>query len=165
MIPTGCTPAADGLVVYGTGWCPDVRRSRGVLDRVGVPYRYVDLERDAEATKLVRRLQHGRRRIPTLVWPDGDYLVEPADDQLRARLAAPNWCQAVVRRGHRQNRGARRRATSSLLAPTCRLRRLRRPSQHRRRYRLRGGGSSAPYCCWAACGAARFRSSGSPPPV
>lgn len=86
----GPAPAADGLVVYGTSWCPDVRRSRALLDQAGVSYCYVDLERDAEATKLVRRLQHGRRRIPTLVWPGGEYLVEPTDDQLRARLAAPN---------------------------------------------------------------------------
>ena len=79
--------SCDVLIVYGTGWCPDVRRSRAVLDGAGVAYRYVDLDR--AATHLVRRLQHGRRRIPTLVWPDGSILVEPSDDELRARLAAP----------------------------------------------------------------------------
>lgn len=82
--------SADELVVYGTGWCPDVRRSRAVLDGAGVAYRYVDLDADSEATRLVRRLQHGRRRIPTLVWPDGSVLVEPRDEELRARLAAPD---------------------------------------------------------------------------
>ena len=81
--------SGDELVVYGTGWCPDVRRSRAVLDGAGVAYRYVDLDADRAATRLVRRLQHGRRRIPTLVWPDGSILVEPSDDELRARLAAP----------------------------------------------------------------------------
>ena len=79
-------PRADGLVVYGTGWCPDVRRSRALLDAAGVPYRYVDLEADRQATRLVRRLQKGARRIPTIVWPDGRMLVEPSDADLSAAL-------------------------------------------------------------------------------
>ncbi|MEU5941069.1 glutaredoxin domain-containing protein [Micromonospora sp. NPDC047548] len=78
--------AAPGLVVYGTGWCPDVRRSRALLDTAGIAYDYVDLEEDPTATELVRRLQRGHRRVPTLVWPDGSFLVEPTDDQLLAHL-------------------------------------------------------------------------------
>lgn len=78
--------AVEGLVVYGADWCPDVRRSRQLLDSAGVPYRYVNLEEDRVATKLVRRLQKGRRRIPTLVWPDGTVLVEPSDEELRDRM-------------------------------------------------------------------------------
>ncbi|MFG3420883.1 glutaredoxin family protein [Micromonospora sp. NPDC049460] len=79
-------PTSPGLVVYGTGWCPDVRRSRAVLDAAGVAYHYVDLDRDQAATRLVRRLQHGRRRVPTLLWPDGTCLVEPTDEDLRTHL-------------------------------------------------------------------------------
>lgn len=74
------------LTVYGTGWCPDVRRSRALLDRAGVPYRYVDLDEDAFAASLVRALQYGRRRIPMIAWPDGRCLVEPTDEQLAAHL-------------------------------------------------------------------------------
>ncbi|GAA4970114.1 glutaredoxin family protein [Kineococcus glutinatus] len=80
--------AEEQLVVYGAGWCPDVRRSRALLDATGTTYRYVDVEQDAAATELMRRLQGGRRRIPTLVWPDGGHLVEPSDERLRAELAA-----------------------------------------------------------------------------
>ena len=76
------------LVVYGTGWCPDVRRSRALLDAAGVGHRYVDVEADEDAADRVRRLQAGARRVPTLLWPDGEHLVEPGDDELRARLAA-----------------------------------------------------------------------------
>ncbi|MEV0804967.1 glutaredoxin family protein [Micromonospora sp. NPDC050200] len=75
------------LVVYGTGWCPDVRRCRALLDAAQVTYRYVDLDEDPAAVALVRMLQHGPRRVPTLVWPDGRLLVEPTDDVLRAHLA------------------------------------------------------------------------------
>ncbi|MER7416935.1 glutaredoxin family protein [Micromonospora peucetia] len=79
-------PTRPGLVVYGTGWCPDVRRSRALLDAAGVAYHYVDLEQDEAATTLVRQLQHGLRRIPTLLWPDGTFLVEPTDEDLRNHL-------------------------------------------------------------------------------
>jgi glutaredoxin len=82
-------PARDttpALIVYGTGWCPDLRRSRALLDSTGVAYQYVDLDEDKAATKLVRRLQRGHRRVPTLVWPDGAFLVEPTDDELADHL-------------------------------------------------------------------------------
>ena len=79
-------PDPAPLVVYGAGWCPDVRRSRALLDADGVAYRYVDVEADDAADALVRRLQGGQRRIPTVVRPDGAHLVEPSDEQLRAWL-------------------------------------------------------------------------------
>lgn len=83
---TGAEGPGAELVVYGAGWCPDVRRSRTLLEAEGVAHRYVDVEADAAATELVRRLQDGARRIPTIVFPDGSYLVEPSDEELRARL-------------------------------------------------------------------------------
>ena len=83
---TGAEGLGAELVVYGAGWCPDVRRSRTLLEAEGVAHRYVDVEADAAATELVRRLQDGARRIPTIVFPDGSYLVEPSDEELRARL-------------------------------------------------------------------------------
>ena len=74
------------LTVYGASWCPDVQRSRALLDRQGVEYSYVDVEADAAAEARVRDLQDGARRIPTIVWDDGSFLVEPSDDELSARL-------------------------------------------------------------------------------
>jgi glutaredoxin len=74
------------LTVYGAGWCPDVKRSRALLDREGVEYSYVDVEADTAAEQRVRELQDGDRRIPTIVWDDGSFLVEPSDDELSARL-------------------------------------------------------------------------------
>ncbi|MET8852869.1 glutaredoxin domain-containing protein [Amycolatopsis sp. NPDC004625] len=74
------------LTVYGASWCPDVKRSRALLDREGVEYSYVDVEADAAAEQRVRELQDGARRIPTIVFEDGSFLVEPSDDELSARL-------------------------------------------------------------------------------
>ena len=74
------------LTVYGADWCPDVKRSRALLDREGVEYSYVDVEADADAERRVRELQDGARRIPTIVWEDGSFLVEPSDEELSGRL-------------------------------------------------------------------------------
>ena len=74
------------LTVYGADWCPDVKRSRALLDREGVEYSYVDVEADADAERRVRELQGGARRIPTIVWEDGTFLVEPSDEELSGRL-------------------------------------------------------------------------------
>lgn len=74
------------LTVYGADWCPDVKRSRALLDREGVEYSYVDVEADPDAERRVRELQDGARRIPTIVFDDGSFLVEPSDDELSARL-------------------------------------------------------------------------------
>lgn len=72
--------------VYGTGWCPDVARSRALLDRRGITYDYVDVDADRAAAKRVYRLQRGTRRVPTIVLADGTVLVEPTDDELAAAL-------------------------------------------------------------------------------
>jgi len=47
-------PPRIPVVVYGTRWCAQSQMVRRYLERLGVPYEYVDLERDPEA---VRRLQ------------------------------------------------------------------------------------------------------------
>ncbi|MGW9193626.1 glutaredoxin family protein [Micromonospora chersina] len=57
----------DELVVHASNWCPDVRRSRALLDAACVPYVSVDVDEDQAAAELVRRLQRGQRPMPTLV--------------------------------------------------------------------------------------------------
>ncbi|WET82508.1 glutaredoxin domain-containing protein [Amycolatopsis sp. QT-25] len=74
------------LTVYGAGWCPDVERSRALLDAKGIEYDYIDVEANTTAEKTVRALQNGERRIPTIVWPDGTHLVEPSDHELTTHL-------------------------------------------------------------------------------
>ncbi len=86
--PEPQTSATDGLVVYGTSWCPDVKRTRAVLDALDQPYIYLDIDTDATARRAVRTLQRGHKRIPTVVWPDGRWLAEPSGDQLLEALTS-----------------------------------------------------------------------------
>ena len=75
------------LTVFGADWCPDCRRSKRLLDRLGVAYLYRDLEEDPSATEEAERIS-GRQSIPVILFPDGHHLVEPSDAQLQTDLAA-----------------------------------------------------------------------------
>ncbi len=75
-MPTGT------IMVYGVADCEDTQRSRALLDRIQVPYTYVALEQDSEATEQVKGWNGGARKTPTIVFPDGRRLVEPSDTEL-----------------------------------------------------------------------------------
>jgi mycoredoxin len=73
------------VTVYGTRWCAMSQMVRRHLDRLGIPYRYVDLEADPEAAAQVRWLTGGYLRHPTVI-VDGVVLVEPTIRELDAVL-------------------------------------------------------------------------------
>jgi mycoredoxin len=73
-------PTPDIVTVYGADWCGDCRRAKRVLEMLGTPYRYVDLEADPAAQQLVD--DAGYRAIPIIVTPAGSVLVEPSNDEL-----------------------------------------------------------------------------------
>src|SRR3982075_2621358 len=69
------------VTVYGTRWCAMSQMVRRHLDRLGIPYRYVDLETDPEAAAQVRWLTGGYLSHPTVV-VTGEVLVEPTINEL-----------------------------------------------------------------------------------
>lgn len=79
------TDLPDTPRMLGADWCPDCRRSKALLDRLGVAYEYVDLEADPDRYAEVEAISGGRS-IPTIVFPEGDHLVEPDDATLEARV-------------------------------------------------------------------------------
>lgn len=75
------------ITVYSTSWCGDCKVAKAVLDRRGITYRWVDIDREPEAIEAVLRLNGGYRTVPTIVFPDGRVLVEPSRRQLEEALA------------------------------------------------------------------------------
>ena len=71
--------------MLGADWCPDCRRSKALLERLGVAYEYVDLEVEPDRYAEVETISGGRS-IPTILFPEGDHLVEPDDATLEARI-------------------------------------------------------------------------------
>lgn len=74
------------ITVYGAYWCPDCRRSKRFLSEQQLAYDWVDIEQNEEARAYVEKLNHGKRIIPTIVFGDGSFLVEPSNAALARKL-------------------------------------------------------------------------------
>jgi thioredoxin reductase (NADPH) len=74
------------ITVYGAPWCPDCRRAKKFLAEHRVAYKWIDIDRDPDGLAFVERLQNGGRTIPTIVFPDGSHLLEPANDEIARKL-------------------------------------------------------------------------------
>ncbi|MBI5652545.1 MAG: FAD-dependent oxidoreductase [Chloroflexi bacterium] len=74
------------LTVYGAHWCPDCRRAKKFLGEQLVHFDWVDIEKDADARAYVEKVNQGKRIIPTIVFADGSFLVEPSNAQLAQKL-------------------------------------------------------------------------------
>ncbi|MCB0098786.1 MAG: FAD-dependent oxidoreductase, partial [Caldilineaceae bacterium] len=74
------------ITLYGAYWCPDCRRSKQFLGEHQIPYNWVDIEQDAAAEQLVIEKNNGKRIIPTIVFEDGSFLVEPSNADLAQKL-------------------------------------------------------------------------------
>ena len=72
--------------VYGAPWCPDCKRSKKFLAEHRVPYEWIDIDENPDGLRFVEELQKGGRRIPTILFPDGDHLLEPSDEELARKL-------------------------------------------------------------------------------
>jgi thioredoxin reductase (NADPH) len=83
----------DSLVVYSTVWCPDCKRAKRFFGEQRVPYVNVDIEHNAEAMAFVEKVNHGKRVIPTIVFPDGSILAEPSNAELAAKLGLQTRAQ------------------------------------------------------------------------
>ena len=71
---------------YGTNWCGDCRRAKAVFAELQVPYMWIDIDQSPQAAVFVQQVNHGLRRVPTIIFPDGSILVEPDSERLRAKL-------------------------------------------------------------------------------
>lgn len=74
------------ITLYGAHWCPDCRRSKQFLGEHQIPYQWVDIEQDEAAEQFVIQTNAGKRIIPTIVFDDGSFLVEPSNAALAAKL-------------------------------------------------------------------------------
>jgi len=70
---------------YGADWCSDCRRSKSLLNTLGVEYEMHDVAEDASAAERSKEIS-GRTNIPVIRFSDGTHLVEPSDAILHAEL-------------------------------------------------------------------------------
>lgn len=75
------------IVMYTTEYCGDCHRAKAFFEANGIKYLRVGLEGNAEAIKFVMEINNGYRSVPTIIFPDGEVLVEPNSNQLREKFS------------------------------------------------------------------------------
>jgi mycoredoxin len=71
---------------YGTGWCPGSRRAKKMLIQRGVAFEWINIDEDGAGREFVIQVNNGNRSVPTIVFPDGEILVEPSTTTLLEKL-------------------------------------------------------------------------------
>ena len=76
---------------YTTDWCGDCIRSKALLNKLNIQFEEINVDEDKEANEYITNLQNNQRRIPTIVFEDGSFLVEPSDPELHLKLEQLNF--------------------------------------------------------------------------
>ena len=76
------------VTMYSTTWCGYCRRLKLQLDQAGIPYREIDIERDADAARFVEGVNGGNQTVPVILFPDETTATNPSLAQVKAKLAA-----------------------------------------------------------------------------
>ena len=74
------------ITMYGTNWCGDCRRAKLFFSEHRIPYNWVNVDEDREASDLITEMNNGYRSVTTIVFDDGAILVEPLASELALKL-------------------------------------------------------------------------------
>jgi mycoredoxin len=75
------------LTMYSTTWCGYCHRLKSQMDREGIEYEVVDIERDPAAAEFVMSVNGGNQTVPTLRFADGSTMTNPSIIDVKKRLA------------------------------------------------------------------------------
>ena len=53
--------------MYSAAWCSDCVYAKKYLDENNIHYEYIDVTNSTEATELVKKINNGKRIIPTFI--------------------------------------------------------------------------------------------------
>jgi len=71
---------------YTTDWCGDCVRSKALLNKLNLAFNEINVDLNEDANEYIKTLQENQRRIPTIVFEDQSFLVEPSDVELENKL-------------------------------------------------------------------------------
>ena len=74
------------IIMYSTQWCGACERSKKLFDKLGIAFTEVDIDYDKEGFEIAKKIQNQNPRIPTIVFEDGSFLVEPSDVELTNKI-------------------------------------------------------------------------------
>jgi mycoredoxin len=76
------------VTMYSTQWCGYCARLKNQLDREGISYDVVDIERVPDAALLVEQANQGNQTVPTLIYSDGSAQTNPSVRDVKAKIAS-----------------------------------------------------------------------------
>jgi len=89
------------IKLYGADWCPDCRRAKSYLKENNIDFDFIDVDLDEKATRLVEKINNGKRIIPTIDF-NGTTLTNPSNAVLAEvmglndvgviQLFGADWC-------------------------------------------------------------------------
>lgn len=78
------------IVIYSTSWCCDCRRAKQFLRERGVVFREVNIDEAPDAEELILRVNHGKRKVPTIEVEGRYFACSPFDPhQIAEELNLP----------------------------------------------------------------------------
>jgi thioredoxin reductase (NADPH) len=83
---TNVRPPFEGIRVVGTLWSPTCHDLKDFLVRNSIPYVWLDVERDAQACRLMEAAAIAKLAVPALFFPDGSVLVQPTLQQVAEKI-------------------------------------------------------------------------------
>jgi thioredoxin reductase (NADPH) len=82
----GYHPDYEGVRAIGNRWSPASHAVKDFLARNHVPYRWLDIERDEEAQKLLELSSAIGEKLPVVIFPDGSHLSAPTNGEIAEKV-------------------------------------------------------------------------------
>jgi thioredoxin reductase (NADPH) len=79
-------PPFEGIRVIGARWSPRVHDIKDFLSRNLLPYRFMDVEADSEAKKLLESAGLKEPKLPVVIFADGAQLEDPTNAQVAEKV-------------------------------------------------------------------------------
>ena len=75
------------VIMYSTAWCGYCHRLKSQMDREGIEFEVVDIERHPDAAAVVAEVNNGNLTVPTLVYSDRSAQTNPSIKDVKGKLA------------------------------------------------------------------------------
>ncbi|HYN87385.1 MAG TPA: FAD-dependent oxidoreductase [Ardenticatenaceae bacterium] len=79
-------PPFEGIRVVGHRWSPLSHQVKDFLARNLIPYRWLDVEVDEEAARLLQSAGADTSHLPLVFLPDGSYLAQPGNAEIAGKI-------------------------------------------------------------------------------
>ncbi len=87
---TTIQPTAERPTMFTTTWCGYCSRLKSQLNRQGIAFDEIDIERHADGAVLVAQANNGNLTVPTMLFSDGSALTNPSVSAVARKLTELN---------------------------------------------------------------------------